>query len=228
MKNEYWRIEKRSSLKIVRLAVIFVFLLYLAWIGAWLLEQTLELNFGYMTTSQGQFVYWSVMKLLLWVIPAVVVIRYSGRKFAEVISIKRLRSILLWGGGVGLALGAVTIIIKALGHQSFLSFDITWSFIGGVIVAPIVEEITFRGAVLGALTQHYRFAVANILTAIFFLGAHIPGWYFQKTLMTNLSSPIGGALSIFILGLVFGYVAHKSKSVSGSIITHILNNLFNA
>ncbi|MBE3123029.1 MAG: CPBP family intramembrane metalloprotease [Thermoplasmata archaeon] len=46
--------------------------------------------------------------------------------------------------------------------------------------------------------------------------------------MDNLSTPLGGALSIFILGLIFGYVAHRSKSVSGSIITHILNNLFNA
>jgi membrane protease YdiL (CAAX protease family) len=46
--------------------------------------------------------------------------------------------------------------------------------------------------------------------------------------MSNLSSPLSGALSIFVLGLIFGYVAHRSKSVSGSIITHMLNNLFNA
>jgi membrane protease YdiL (CAAX protease family) len=181
-----------------------------------------------MTTSQGQFVYWFAMKLLLWVIPAIVLIRYSGRKFVEVMSIKRFQSMIVWGCGVGLVLGVITIIIKILGHQPLFSFENTLSFISGVIIAPIVEEITFRGAVLGSLTQHYRFAVANTLTALFFLGAQISGWYFQGSLMNNLSSPVGGALSIFILGLVFGYIAHRSKSVSGSIITHILNNLFNA
>lgn len=129
--------------------------------------------------------------------------------------------------GVGLLLGGITMMMKVLCHQPFFSFDSIWSFISGVIVAPIVEEITFRGAILGAFLQRYRFAIANILTALFFLGIHLPGWYFQGSIMMNLYSPFSGALSIFILGVVFGYVAHKSKAVSGSIIAHILNNLFN-
>jgi membrane protease YdiL (CAAX protease family) len=141
---------------------------------------------------------------------------------------RRLQSMILWGGGVGLALGAITIGIKALGNQPIFAFKTILSLLSGVLIAPIVEEIAFRGAVLGSLTQRYRFWFANLLTAFFFLGVHFPGWYFQGTLMTNVSSLLNGAVSIFILGLVFGYVAHQSKSVSGSIITHILNNIFNA
>jgi uncharacterized protein len=219
--------EKRSSKQIVQLVLIFVFFLYIAWIGAWLLEQILEQHLDSMTTSQGQFMYWLVMKLLIWVLPAVVLIRYSGRTLTEVFGIKRVRSLLLWGCGVGLLLGGITILIKVLGHQPFFSSYTPWSVLGAVIVAPIVEEITFRGAVLGSLTQQYRFVYANIVTALLFLGIHLPGWYFQGNLVSNLSNPIGGAVSIFLLGLVFGYVSYRSKSLSGSILTHILNNVSN-
>jgi membrane protease YdiL (CAAX protease family) len=149
MKNEQVHDEERFSLQIAWLAIIFVFLLYIAWIGAWLFEQILEINFNYMATSQGQFVYWLVMKLILWVLPSIVIIRYSGRKCVEVMSIKRFQSILVWGCGFGLMLGAITIGIKALEHQPLFLFENTLSFISGVIIAPIVEEVTFRGAVLG-------------------------------------------------------------------------------
>lgn len=98
MKDEYWRIEKRSSLQIVRLAIIFIFLLYIVWIGAWFLERILEQNVSYMTTSQGKFVFWLSMRVIVWVIPAIVLIRYSGRKFVDVMGVQRLRSLLLWGG----------------------------------------------------------------------------------------------------------------------------------
>ncbi len=143
------------------------------------------------------------------------------------LQVKKIRAVLLWGGGVGLVLGVIAILGKTIEHQPLLIFEDTWSSISGVLVAPIVEEIVFRGAVLGALMQRYRFPIANLLTAFFFLGIHIPGWYFQGVLTDTLLSPLNGALSIFILGLIFGYVAYRSNSVSGSILAHILNNFFN-
>lgn len=84
----------------------------------------------------------------------------------------------------------------------------------------------FRGAVLANLLQQYRFVVANTLTALLFLGLHLPGWRFQGRLLTNLTAPVGGALAIFSLGWVFGLVMYKGKSVLGSMLAHSLNNLF--
>ena len=168
------------------------------------------------------------MKLILWIAPAIVLIRCSGQTFGEVMALYRWRSILTWGGGVGLILGAMAILTKALGHQPLFTSQISWTLFSGVIVAPLVEEITFRGAILGALENRLRFAVANAITGLLFLGVHFPGWYFQGRLLANLKAPIGGALSIFLLGLLFGYVAHKSKSVAASTLCHMLNNLFSA
>jgi len=204
----------------------FVAALYLAWIAAWLLELSLARHIGWLTSDAGGFVYWTTMKIVLWVIPATIVIRQSGRQVREVIALDHWRSALLWGGGVGAALGALGLITRALGHQSLFAPQWGWGFVNAILVAPIVEEYAFRGAILGGLSQRYRFIVANSLTALFFLGAHLPGWYFQGRLTMLLVTPMGGALSIFILGWIFGFVSIRSKSLLGSTLTHILNNLF--
>lgn len=208
--------------------VVFVSFLYVAWIGAWLLERWLERRVGCLGTIGERSAYWLAMKLLIWILPAVMIMRLSGRSFWSVMRFDRLRSIVVWGGGIGLILGSLTIAAKLLGHQPLLASHWGWSFFSGVFVSPIVEEITFRGAILGALNQRFRFATANLITGALFLGIHLPGWFFQGCLATNLKTPVGGAFSIFLLGLVFGYVAHKSKSVAASTLTHILNNFFNA
>jgi len=217
-----------ASSRAFRRTLAFVALLHIAWIGAWILLRTLEPRIGWIATDAGRFGYWQVMKLLLWVLPAVALIRTSGRGLRDVIGLNRVRSILLWGGGAGLVFVVSALITRAAGNKPLFLPGLTWAFVGGVIVAPIVEEITFRGAVLPDLLKRYRFVAANTLTALFFLGIHLPGWYFQGRLPAMLAQPVGGALSIFIIGWVLGLVAYKSKSVAGSTLTHILNNLFSA
>jgi uncharacterized protein len=227
MKIKFIQNHSKLSLKYTRIVLFFVLLLYIFWISAWILEQVLEDYIIWMTTSQGRFFYWLLMKLILWILPALLLIKYLGKDFKDIMGIKRLKSILIWGGRAGLILALLTIIAKITISHSILSVNISWSFIGGVITAPIVEEITFRGAILEGLKQRYHFIYTNLFTAVFFLGIHFPGWYFQGSLMTNLTTPIGGALSIFILGFIFGFVVYKSKSVSAGILAHFLNNLSN-
>lgn len=210
------------------LAFAFVLVLHLAWVGAWLLEQTLEARTNLLGTSGGRFGYWLGMKLLLWVLPACIVIRLSGFTVRGRFNVERPRAVLAWGVGVGIILGVMALFAKTFSGQPVFSSSIGWPLFSGVVVAPFVEELTFRGAVLGALGRRFAFPAANTLTALFFLGIHLPGWCFQGCLWDNLANLTGGALSIFLLGWVFGYVAHRSKSVAASTITHALNNLFNA
>ena len=132
----------------------------------------------------------------------------------------------MWGCTAGFILILIKVIINAYNRQPLFSLPINWPLAMGVIVAPIVEEITFRGAVLRGLMLRHRFVGANTMTAIFFLGAHLPGWYFQGKLSFMLTHPVGGAISILIIGWLLGLVAFKSNSVLGIILTHMLNNLF--
>jgi len=203
-----------------------VFAVYAAWIGAWLLKGTLGRHVAWVTSSGGAFAYWTAMKLLLWVLPSVVLIRFSGRRVRAVFRMERLRLVLAWGVGTGLVLGAISLLTKAVAHRPLLALSLSWPQFSVLVVAPVFEEFMFRGAVLGNLMQRYRLPLANTLTAALFLGLHLPGWHFQGRLWMNLTAPVGGALSIFLLGLVFGFVAHRSKSVVASMIAHSLNNLF--
>ncbi|MCC6143093.1 MAG: CPBP family intramembrane metalloprotease [Candidatus Hydrogenedentes bacterium] len=211
---------------VVAAALALVGLLYVSWIGAWVLEQWLEAETPLLGTRAARFVFWIIMKALFWILPAWLLARYCGRSTGEVFALHRVRAIALWGGGTGLLLGGIALITKNLSGQPLLSLELNLSLLSGALIAPLVEEYTFRGAVLGALQARLRFHTANLLTALFFVGAHFPGWYFQDRLLANLVNPVGGALSIFLLGLVFGYVVHRSKSVAAGALTHMLNNLF--
>jgi len=224
MANESLPLTNSRS-RMVTVALTYAGLLYLLWVAAWLLERWLEHRFAWIEAGAAQFFYWLVMKLLLWVLPAILIIRFSGRRLLDVLGLKRLVPVVLWGGGVGLLLATIAIASKVAGGRAILPASFGWPILNAMLVAPVVEEITFRGAILGSLKQRYRFAIANSITALLFLGAHLPGWYFQGRLLAGLITPLGGALSIFLVGFVFGYVAHRSDSVAASVLAHALNNL---
>jgi membrane protease YdiL (CAAX protease family) len=214
----------RSRIAVWTTALVIA--IYVAWIGAWMLKQSLDQHTAWAATEPGGFVYWTAMKVLLWIVPAVLLIRLSGRSFGDVLGLSQWRHAVLWGGGTALLLGLISLTTKAIQHKPLLSVSVGWPLFSAIVIAPVFEEFLFRGAVLGALTQRYRFATANVLTAVSFLAIHLPGWYFQGRLWQNLTSPSGGAAAILLLGLVFGLVAHKSRSLLASILAHGLNNLF--
>ena len=217
-----------SGSKDLRIALGFALYLHAAWLMAWLFEQLLEKQFEVLPTSGSRSAYWFVAKILLWVLPSLFVIRRSSQPLREVMGFDRVRAILVWGGGIGLALGSTAFITKTVNHQPFIPSEIGWPFFNAVFVAPIVEELAFRGVILGFLVNRYRFLAANVLSSVLFLTIHMVGWYFQGRLMANLLMPVGGALSIFFIGLILGFVAHKSRSVAASTLTHLLNNLASA
>lgn len=208
----------------VTLSVVLV--IYVGWIGACMLKETLDRHTGWTVTSGGAFAYWTAMKLLLWIVPSVVLVRFADRSVRAVFGPGRLRSALAWGIGAGLILGVLSLAARAAMRRPLFSLVWSWPQFSVLVVAPVLEEFVFRGAVLGSLLQRYPFPLANTITAVLFLGLHLPGWYFQGRLWTNLASPVGGALAIFLLGWVFGLVAHKSKSLVASVLAHSLNNLF--
>jgi len=80
------------------------------------------------------------------------------------------------------------------------------------LVAPIVEEMLFRGYLQKILEDYWRdITKAILVTSIFFAMIHLnPYWIVQ----------------IYLLGLVLGYLAWRTNSIIPSIIMHSLNNGF--
>lgn len=83
-------------------------------------------------------------------------------------------------------------------------------FITVCILAPILEEILFRGILLrGMLHQGINPAIAIVLSSFLFGMAHMNPWQF-----------IGAG----ILGAIFAYVYYRTKSLWICIFLHSLNN----
>lgn len=81
--------------------------------------------------------------------------------------------------------------------------------VAGAVIAPIVEEIFFRGYVFTASCRTYGVVPAFILSAILFGLAHV-----------NLQAFI----PILLIALVFCYAYWKTGSLIPSMIAHMMNN----
>ncbi len=208
------------------IALAYVFALYAAWSGAWLLLLWLEKQAILPGLPFDRFVYWLVMRILLWVIPSVAIIRSSGRSMREVLGAGRVKEILLWGGIIGLIWGGKAPVLNWITHQPIHPIVLNWSFVTAVIYAPLVEEITFRGAIMGSLETRMSFLMSNLITGVLFLLVHFPGWYFDGFISSGVTIVASSALGILLLGWIFGYIAHRSKSVAASTLAHMLNNFF--
>ena len=204
----------------------YTLILYAGWTIAWLIILYVKANSRLLNDPLSEFIYWTAMRMILWVYPAILLLRRFGFRFSDVFPAGRIKSIILWGAGAGLASGLTTIIYRLLSKQTLIFITWDWPLITKVVLAPIVEELFFRGAVCRVLMTRIKFPAANLLTGLLFLMAHIPGWYFKGNLADMLLSPAGGALGVLVLGWVFGFAAYKGRSVAAGILAHAVNNFF--
>ncbi len=81
------------------------------------------------------------------------------------------------------------------------------------ILAPIVEEIIFRGFVYPALRRIMAVPPAALASALIFAAVHI-------------SASLGGVLMITLVGVVLAYLYERNRSLIPSMITHAMYNSF--
>ena len=86
-----------------------------------------------------------------------------------------------------------------------------WFFFVGVVLAPIVEEIFFRGFVFQGFRQRYGWISAMLVSSIVFAAAHLDLVAFVPT---------------FILGCLLAYMFQRSNSIWPGVILHFLVNAF--
>ena len=124
---------------------------------------------------------------------------------------------LIWSVGFAATAGALFLILAGMGQQPLKmirtplptgSFQPSLYFLVGGIVAPLAEEIVFRGVIFGYLRRWGLPAAVLISTALF--GAlHLP--------TIPVTQIVGGA--------VFAIAYHRSGSLMTPIAIHVLGNL---
>ncbi len=77
------------------------------------------------------------------------------------------------------------------------------------IVAPLAEEVLFRGVILAGITRHLPFAWANVVQAALFAAFHERVWLMPF---------------YFAVGVAAGWLTQSSGSLRAALLLHALNN----
>jgi len=88
-------------------------------------------------------------------------------------------------------------------------FEYILAFVSLVVVAPVAEEILFRGYLLGKLRKHIATWIAVLITSLVFAAVHL-AW--------NVG------VDVFALSIVLCLLRITSKSLWPSILLHMLKN----
>jgi membrane protease YdiL (CAAX protease family) len=88
-------------------------------------------------------------------------------------------------------------------------FGIWGGIVRVVVLAPVVEELIFRGVIFSGFTKNFRPVWAVILSALLFALFHLNPWQLGPT---------------FLLGLLLGFVRLRTGSLLAAIFTHALHN----
>ncbi len=81
--------------------------------------------------------------------------------------------------------------------------------VGGAVIAPVVEELFFRGFVFAGLRQKYGWQKSAFISAALFALLHL--------------TPTA-IIPIFVLGYIFAYLYYRSDSIWPAILMHVLTN----
>ncbi len=100
---------------------------------------------------------------------------------------------------------SITAWQTANSHYHWLSV-----LLSTVVLAPVFEELLFRGLLLKALTQRFNFYLAATATAVVFALIH---WSWPAF------------ISLFLVGWVYAWLSHRSGSVLPAMLAHCTHNL---
>ncbi len=90
--------------------------------------------------------------------------------------------------------------------------DYGWwgAFMKVAVVAPVVEELIFRGLILQGFRRNYHTLTAVFMSALLFALFHLNPWQFPAT---------------FVLGLLLGWLMVRTNNIFLAILGHSINNL---
>jgi len=99
-------------------------------------------------------------------------------------------------------------VVKWILEEKSLFILISLLFFG-IIIAPLIEEIIFRGFLQSALKNYFGERYAVLVSASLFAAVHMDIFAFFQ---------------ILILGILLGYLYEKTQTLAASVVVHILHN----
>ena len=130
--------------------------------------------------------------------------KYKSKNKMKTMEIIRFVSYALMVGTLGVLISG---LFKYIPHNLEIESSKLHLILGAIIIAPITEEILFRGILLKEL-EKYNYKLAILGTSLLFGIAHLNG---------------RGMLGAFFIGVLLGYVA-QNYSLKYCILLHMIYN----
>lgn len=165
------------------------------------------------------FLAWNVLLSYIITFGATLVLAMQiwNDRIIEINKVPILVFIILIPASIGMAVfteGLVSLIpmpqIVADFFANMIKFDLP-SYLTVGIVAPLLEELIFRGVVLKGFLKKYDPTKAILLSAAIFAIAHLNPWQ---------------GVAAFIAGVCLGWIYYLTRSVWPGILMHFINNSF--
>lgn len=225
MNSSVWRIEDHSRKRQVRFA-------FLATIGSMffggIVGATIVLSFADPMSTNLDLPRWTIVVSEALILPPLLFIILRRRlPLSTTLRLQRvpfraLRDALLIGLGITVLIDELYSLVElvfplpesvaqGMGFFTFTnSSEALLVILGAVVIAPLVEELVFRGFFQQQLEQVYRNATsAVLLSSLLFTIFHFNPWW---------------SIQIYILGLVLGYLAWRTGSIWPPIVIHAIVN----
>jgi membrane protease YdiL (CAAX protease family) len=165
----------------------------------------------------------------LVIVPAWIYVARSSLDWKAVFRIRRVPAGALWiSAAIGLGAALIGHELDALVEELFpmpaeleraltemlRARSVTDGFVlvlAIVVLAGLLEEMLFRGMLLGSLEAHFDVTRAVLLSALLFAFFHLNPWT---------------AVQILVFGVILGVLAWRGQSVFPAAIVHAVNNAF--
>jgi|GEM_PF-2288312 len=180
------------------------------------------------STPALRFTWWTAAKLVTWLLPTWILLRRCGGASARWLGLATAR-----GLGVASVWSVLWIAVQELGGWLQLPLfsrppaDLAWySLAGSLVIAPIFEELMFRGALLRTMrAAGHSQSLCVIASAIAFAMLHVPGWIFRRGLDASIAAAF---LSMCAFGVVAGLLAWRTPALWAPILFHSANNFWSS
>lgn len=178
---------------------------------------------SFSTNAEVRQVVDEMVRVVLWLGPLVIYLRWVVPQriplcFLRIIS--PINAKWLWAMALLSTVWLESVLFTGTYHfkqEMNLFVQIVLKF----TLAPLIEEILFRGFVLRMFEEQFHPFLANILQAFYFAVAHFY-WLYLYGFSWDVMHLFAFAMAI---GWVFGFMAQKTNSILPGVIHHIVNNI---
>lgn len=210
-----------ESRKDIRNLFVYFVIFYLTWI-----IRVIYIGPLFIEKFSSNFVFHALLnegvRVTVWIIPVFLFLKYVDS--VRPTSFLKLNKDIVKKIMTGILVGIIFLVWVFLRDYYIMHKHVNF-YIGigrwmTVLVVGFAEEISFRGFLLQKIEGITGFWKANCISALMFMLAHYPSYIYHM----NKNMFVEG-ITVFIMGLIFGYLLKRTKSLWPSIISHSIYDL---